>query len=256
MTAPAPAPAARFADRVVFVTGGAKPAGMGFAAARAFLAEGARVFLYDLDGDALDVGTDRLAEPDRVAARVGDVRAAGEVAAAMDDCEARLGPIDVVLNHAGIGPSQHTLAIELDEWRRVLGTNLHGAFTVGQAAARRMAACGRGVILNMGSTGGIATEPGHSHYGASKAGILGLTRWMAADLAGSGVRVNAVCPGDVDTYAWGNVELARLYRMRIAAGRSGTPDEVAAVYMHLASDAAAHVSGAAFVVDGGMLAWE
>jgi 3-oxoacyl-[acyl-carrier protein] reductase len=79
---------------------------------------------------------------------------------------------------------------------------------------------------------------------------------MAHDLGPLGIRTCAICPGDIDTYDWDNVELARLYRSRIAAGRSGKPEEVAAVYLYLASDDAGHLNGAAFVVDGGMLAWE
>lgn len=246
----------RFKDRTVFITGGARPEGMSFATARRFLAEGANVFLYDLDGDALAANAAALGTEDCVGWAAGDVRSAVTVNAALDACEEQFGPVSILINHAGIGPSQHMLAISRADWARVVGTNLDGAFTVAQAAARRMASRRSGVIINMSSTGGIATEPGHSHYAASKAGILGLTRWMAADLSGHGVRVCAVCPGDIDTYDWGNVELARLYRMRIAAGRSGRPDEVAAVYLYLASDDAQHVNGAAFIVDGGMLAWE
>jgi NAD(P)-dependent dehydrogenase (short-subunit alcohol dehydrogenase family) len=112
------------------------------------------------------------------------------------------------------------------------------------------------VILNMSSSGGIAAEPGHAHYAASKAGILALTRAMAHDLGPLGIRTCALCPGDMDTYEWDNIELARLYRARIAAGRSGRAEEAAAVYLYLASDDARHLNGAAFVVDGGMLAWE
>lgn len=247
---------ARFKDRTVFITGGARLAGMSFATALRFLAEGARVFLYDLDGDGLAANAPSLGGGERVGWAVGDARSAAAVEAAFAACEERFGPVSVLINHAGIGASQHTLAIASADWARVVGTNLDGAFTVAQAAAVRMASHRSGVIINMSSTGGIATEPGHSHYAASKAGILGLTKWMAADLSEHGVRVCAVCPGDIDTYDWGNVELARLYRMHIAAGRSGRPDEVAAVYLYLASDAARHVNGAAFVVDGGMLAWE
>jgi len=246
----------RFDDRTVFITGGARVEGMSFATARLFLAEGARVFLYDRDGDGLAVSAAALGSESRVGWAAGDVRRTADVNAALDECERRLGPVDVLINHAGIGPSQHTLAIALDDWERVVGTNLKGAFVVGHAVATRMAARGTGVIVNMSSTGGIATEPGHSHYAASKAGILGLTKWMAEDLGPHGIRTCAVCPGDVDTYEWGNVELARLYRLGIAAGRSGKADEIAAVYLYLASDDAKHVNGATFIVDGGMLAWE
>jgi 3-oxoacyl-[acyl-carrier protein] reductase len=119
-----------------------------------------------------------------------------------------------------------------------------------------MVARGAGVILNMASSGGIATEPGHAHYAASKAGVLALTRAMAHDLGPFGVRVCALCPGDVGTHAWDNVELARLYRQRYAAGRPASAEEIAAVYLFLASGAAQNLNGSAFIVDGGMLAWE
>jgi NAD(P)-dependent dehydrogenase (short-subunit alcohol dehydrogenase family) len=245
-----------FDGRTVFVTGGANPRGMSYATARAFLSEGASVFLFDRDGDGLAAAAEGLAGDGRLASAVGDVRSAAEVESALEECERALGPVDVLVNHAGIGPSMHTLEISERDWDEVIGINLTGIFTVGRATARRMSERGHGVILNMSSSGGIAAEPGHAHYAASKAGILALTRAMAHDLGPRGIRVCTLCPGDIDTYEWGNVELARLYRMRIAAGRSGRPEEVAAVYLYLASEDARHLNGAAFVVDGGMLAWE
>jgi NAD(P)-dependent dehydrogenase (short-subunit alcohol dehydrogenase family) len=142
------------------------------------------------------------------------------------------------------------------DWDEVIGINLTGIFVVAQVVARSMRERCGGVILNMSSTGGIAAEPGHAHYAASKAGILALTRAMAHDLAPHGIRVCAVCPGAIDTFDWGNVEIQRIYEARIAAGRSGTADEVASVYLYLASDDARPLSGVAFIVDGGMLAWE
>ena len=245
-----------FDGRTVLVTGGANPRGMSRATAAAFLREGAAVFLLDRDRDGLSEATEALAAHGRVASAVGDVRSVTDVEAALEACEADVGPVDVLVNHAGIGPSRHVLDISADDWEEVVDTNLGGVFRVARAAARRMVARGRGVILNMSSSGGIAAEPGHAHYAASKAGILALTRAMAHDLGPHGVRACALCPGDVDTYEWGNVELARLYRQRIAAGRSARAEEVAAVYLFLASDDARHLNGAAFVVDGGMLAWE
>jgi 3-oxoacyl-[acyl-carrier protein] reductase len=247
---------ARFEGRTVFLTGAANPRGMGFATARAFLDEGARVFLFDADAGGLDAAVGDLSRHGTAAGRPGDVRSEDDVATALDACERELGPVDVLINHAGIGPSTHTLDISEGEWDEVIGVNLTGVFRVARQAARRMAERGRGVILNMSSTGGIAAEPGHAHYAASKAGILALTRAMAADLRPRGLRVCAVCPGDIDTYEWPNVELARIYRSKIAANRSGRPEEVAAVYLYLASDDARHLNGAAFIVDGGMLAWE
>jgi 3-oxoacyl-[acyl-carrier protein] reductase len=247
----------RFDGKTVFVTGGANPRGMSHATARAFLSEGAAVFLFDRDAEGLAAARDLLAGHGHVASAIGDVRSRADVETALGDCERALGAVDVLVNHAGIGPSAHTLEISEGDWDEVIGVNLTGIFRVAQATAGRMADRGQGgVILNMSSSGGIAAEPGHAHYAASKAGILALTRAMAHDLGPLGIRVCALCPGDIDTYEWGNVELARLYRMRIAAGRSGRAEEVAAVYVYLASDDARHLNGVAFVVDGGMLAWE
>jgi NAD(P)-dependent dehydrogenase (short-subunit alcohol dehydrogenase family) len=230
---------------------------MSFATARGFLADGASVYLMDIDGEALVASIAILGEAGhRVAGRAGDVRSVTDIETSLDDCEQKLGPIDVLVNHAGIGPSQHTLDITEADWDTVVGINLTGAFRVARAVARRMVERGQGVILNMSSSGGIAAEPGHSHYAATKAGILALTRAMAHDLGPSGVRVCALCPGDVNTYDWENVELARLYRLRIASGRSARPDEIASVYRFLASDDARELNGCAFIVDGGMLAWE
>ncbi len=245
-----------FDGKTVFVTGGASERGMSYATARAFLRQGASVFLFDRDRERLPAAAAALAREGRVGWKAGDVRSSADVDEALERCERELGPVDVLVNHAGIGPSQHTLEITERDWDEVVGTNLTGVFRVGRAAARRMAARRRGVILNMSSSGGIAAEPGHAHYAASKAGILALTRAMAHDLGPYGLRVCALCPGDIDTYEWGNVELARLYRLRIAAGRSGRPEEVAAVYLFLASDDARNLNGCAFIVDGGMLAWE
>jgi 3-oxoacyl-[acyl-carrier protein] reductase len=247
---------ARFVDRTVFVTGGANPRGMSFATARGFLEEGARVFLMDVDESGLARTLGALGDRGAVTGRPGDVRSSEDVTAAVEACEAELGAVDILVNHAGVGPSRHTLEITERDWDEVLDTNLTGVFRVARTIAERMSRRGSGVILNMSSTGGIAAEPGHAHYAASKAAILALTRAMAHDLAAHGVRVCALCPGDIDTYEWPNVELARLYRAKIAAGRSGSPDEVAAVYLFLASDDARQLNGAAFIVDGGMLAWE
>lgn len=248
---------ARFDGQTVFITGGANPRGMSFATAKAFVGEGASVYLMDVNRDGIREAVRELAgSGGHVDGRAGDVRAPDQVEAALEACERELGPIDVLVNHVGIGPSQHTLEISEDDWDEVIGTNLTGVFRVARSVGRRMVERGRGVILNMSSSGGIAAEPGHAHYAASKAGILALTRAMAHDLGPRGVRVCALCPGDIDTYEWGNVELARLYRSRIAAGRSGTPDEVASVYLYLASQDARNLNGCAFIVDGGMLAWE
>jgi NAD(P)-dependent dehydrogenase (short-subunit alcohol dehydrogenase family) len=241
--------------KVAFITGGGH--GIGRATARRFADDGALVYVLDLDAGRVEETVAELhAHGAQAGGQAGDVRSRRVVESAVGDCEATFGPLDVLVNHAGIGPSEHTLAIDRERWDAVVSTNLHGAFRVAQIAARRMAERRRGVILNMASSGGIAGEPGHAHYAATKAAMIALTRAMACDLGFFGVRVCAICPGDIATYEWPNVELARLYRSRIPLGRSGTAEEVAAVYAFLASDDARGLSGTTFVVDGGMLAWE
>jgi len=246
---------ARFDGKTVFITGGANPRGMSFATARAFLDEGASVFLYDIDDEGLPGALGALGG-DRVAGRAGDVRSREQIRDALGVCRDRFGAVDVLINHAGLGPSVHSLDIAEDDWDTVVGTNLTGVFRVGQEVARQMAQSRGGVILNMSSSGAIASEPGHAHYAASKAGIIGFIKALAREVGPDGVTACVLLPGDVDTYEWPNVELARMYRSKIAAGRSARPEEVAAVYLFLASDDAQHLNGAAFVVDGGMLAWE
>jgi 3-oxoacyl-[acyl-carrier protein] reductase len=245
-----------FSQQVIFVTGAAH--GIGLATARAFAAEEAAVFLLDLDADRLRHARKEVAEQGsgRVVACPADVRSSSDVHSAVQACLSQLGRIDVLINHAGIGPSQHCLDITERDWRLVLDTNLSGVFRVARCVAEHMVTRNTGVILNMASSGAIATEPGHAHYAASKAGILALTQAMAQDLGPQGVRVCALCPGDVASHEWSNVELARLYRQRIVAGRSASPEEIAAVYLFLASEEARNINGAAFIVDGGMLAWE
>jgi len=243
-------------SRTVFVTGAAH--GIGLAAAILFAGDGDRVYLYDRDEERLPAAVEAVAARNGGAARgsAADVRSRESLRAALAECASELGPGDVFLNHAGIGRSTHILELGVDEWDEVLSINLTGVFRVAQEVARLMAPRRAGVIVNMSSSGAIATEPGHAHYAASKAGVLALTRAMAHDLGPLGIRVCAVCPGDVATYEWSNVELQRLYHLRIAAGRPARPEEIAAVYRFLASDDARHLNGAAFVADGGMLAWE
>ncbi len=248
----------RFAGRVALVTGGA--GAIGAAAAARLAGEGAAVAVVDRDGGRGEATAAALeatgAEALAVAADVGDP---AEVERAVDATLARFGRLDVVFNNAGI-PGERAPIHELDvaDFDEVLRINLRGIFLVLRAAVRAIADGGRGgAIVNMASSmAGWDVLAGGAAYAASKHGVLGLTRSAALDAAPYGIRVNAVCPGVIET-SLGIPDLEQgtsgrdRFAARIPLRRVGTPDDVAAVVAFLASDDARHVTGAGLLVDGG-----
>lgn len=239
------------AGRLVVITGGGR--GIGLQTARRFLEQGCRVVVLDLAMTADDV--------DVAFVRV-DVTDADAVASAASDVSARFGAPDVVLNAAGIVRSASAEEMSADDWQRVVDIDLNGTFYVCQAFGRLMLDAGRGAIVNIASmSGSISNFPQkQSSYNAAKAGVVHLTKTLAGEWAGRGVRVNSVSPGYIGTDLTAQVltddpALGETWRERTPMGRLGTPDEVASVILFLASDDASFMTGSDVLADGGYTVW-
>jgi NAD(P)-dependent dehydrogenase (short-subunit alcohol dehydrogenase family) len=246
--------------RRVLISGGSS--GIGLAAARRFLEEGARVVVGGLEAAEVAAAVASVRSYGEVSGVPGDVSGEEDVARLMETAAGALGGLDVLINNAGIARRDSFLTMTAEAWDRVLAVNLRGMFLVAQAAGRLMAEQGTGgVIVNMSSTNGIAGEEDFAHYNASKGGVLLLTKTMAVELGHLGIRVNALCPGFIHTplndaiAAGQSGDFQESYAAeRIPLGRSGRPEEVAAAYAFLASDDASFIHGTGLVIDGGQLA--
>ena len=244
--------------RVVIVTGGA--GGIGWATAQRFAARGDRVVIFDRDGEAAAARVAELGEA-HLALTV-DVVDEAAVVASVATVVARHGRIDVLVNNAGVIDDATLSAIDtpLAAFERLMAINLDGAYVAAREVGRTMLAQGHGAIVNVASLAGVVAIPGRNGYSISKAAVIGWTRALACEWAGSGVRVNAVLPGYVATdivrslVKGGRVNLSRVER-RIPLGRLAEPDEIAAVIEHLASAQASFTSGAMVAVDGGYQAF-
>jgi len=244
----------------VLISGGSS--GIGLATAQRFLEEGSRVFLTGLEQRQVDSALAGLDPDGAVSGLACDVSIEDDVARVVAAAHRALGGIDVLINNAGTARRDPFLAIPAADWDRIVAVNLRGMFLVAQAVSRHMVERGGGVIVNMSSTNGLAGEEDYAHYNASKAGVLLLTKTMAVELGSHGIRVNALCPGYIQTplneaisASVGGAEFETAYaRDRIPLGRAGQPEEVAAAYAFLASDDASFIHGTALVIDGGQLA--
>jgi NAD(P)-dependent dehydrogenase (short-subunit alcohol dehydrogenase family) len=242
-------------EKLALVTGAG--AGIGRAVAVAFGLAGARVMVSDIDEEAVR-GTVRLIEAAGGAAayRLCDVSKAGDVQEMIEAVVKQFGRLDYACNNAGIhNPTPEALA-EADEqvWDRIIAVNLKGVFLCMKHEVRQMIVQKSGVIVNIASLSGIVAEPGCYAYVATKHGIMGLTKTAAFDYAKNGIRVNAVCPGPIDTpgLAEAGEEFKQRLRETTPVGRIGRPDEVAAAVLWLCSDVAGFVTGTGFVMDGGI----
>jgi len=238
----------RFSGKRALVTGAGS--GIGEAVARGLHAEGAEVLLADVRAESVEAVAAELGErATPVTLDVRDEQAVRRVA----------GDLDVLANVAGIGSTTTAPETALDTWEDVFAVNARGTFLCCKHAIPAMVARGGGSIVNMGSVAGLVGLRNRAAYCASKGAVVALTRALAIDHVADGVRVNAVCPGTVDS-PWVRRlvedvgESLDALRARQPMGRLGTPDEIAAAVLYLASDDAAFVTGTAFVIDGGLTA--
>jgi 3-oxoacyl-[acyl-carrier protein] reductase len=240
--------------RTAFVTGGSR--GIGRAVAVALAAAGNRVaFCYARDEDGAKVTTSEIeaADADALAIRA-DVGDRDAVKSAFDQIEAAWSPVELLVNNAGVNRDGLVVRMSDDAWDDVLRVNLTGAFAAIRRAAGPMMRARFGRIVNVSSVVGASGGPGQTNYAAAKAGLLGLSRSVATELAPRGITCNVVAPGPIVTTMTEGLgdEWQNQAKAAVPLGRFGTPEEVAAAVSFLCSDAAGYVTGALVPVDGGL----
>jgi 3-oxoacyl-[acyl-carrier protein] reductase len=245
-------------NKNVLITGGSS--GIGKATVRRFLEEESRVYFCGVEQDLISQTIVDFESLGMIEGSICDVSQEAEVEALVEIAEKKLGGIDILINNAGIAWQEAFLDIKPENWDRILSVNLRGIFLVAQAVTRIMVARGKGgVIVNMSSTNGLVGEEMYAHYGASKGGVLMLTKTMAVELGKYGIRVNALCPGYILTplaeSIYSSDSIQAYANEKIPLKRVGEPDEVAAAYAFLASDDASFIHGEGLVIDGGQLAY-
>jgi 3-oxoacyl-[acyl-carrier protein] reductase len=238
--------------QVALVTGGTR--GIGRGVAERLARAGARVAVVGRD----DGRAARAAAELPGAGHGGfgcDIADGEAIEALVRRVEETLGPIDVLVNNAGVTEDNLLVRLSDEAWDRVLDTNLKGAFRLIRSVAKGMMRRRQGRIINITSVVGLTGNKGQANYAASKAGLVGLTKSVAKELAGRGVLCNAVAPGFIETEMTTALsEAARAgLQQQIALGRLGTPDDVAAVVEFLAGPGSAYITGQVLVVDGGMV---
>ena len=240
--------------RVALVTGGSR--GIGAAISRELGAAGAHVAVnYARDAESAAAVCAAVRDAGGAATAVqGDVSTAEGAAALVEAVESDVGPIDILVNNAGITRDDLIMRLSEEDWRDVIDTNLGGAFFTCRALSRPMLKRRSGAIVNITSIVGVHGNAGQSNYAASKAGVIGLTKALAKELGGRGIRVNAIAPGYIATELTDALpdQAREAILSNTPLGRLGEPDDVARAVRFLCSDAAAFVTGDVLAVDGGL----
>ena len=248
-----------FVDRVALVTGAAS--GMGLVTARFFAEAGAAVVLADVNASAARSAADQLAAAGHRVLAVGcNVADEDEVAAMVEQTVGAFGRLDAAFNNAGVqSPAVETADASGEEFDRVISINLRGVWNCMKHELRQMRGQGSGAIVNCSSIGGLIGLPGRAAYHAAKHGVLGLTKSAALEYASRGIRINAVCPGTIDTPMVSAMLVKEPDAMKEIMrdqpiGRLGRPEEIASAVLWLCSPGAGFVIGHALAVDGGFTA--
>lgn len=243
-------------DKVALITGVGQESSIGFATAKLFAAEGARLALLDIDADAVEQAYLNLGQPHRAFA--ADVREKEQCVATVERVIDEFGRIDVLVSSAGVVSGTRILDIDEIEYSLMLDVNLKGNFLMAQAVVPHMREQGEGNIVCISSIAGQSGGGvfGSAHYAAAKSGIFGLAKALARELAAEGIRVNAIAPGPIDNdFTRGKMtpEIKAELAKKIPLGRLGRPQEVAKACLFLASGLSSYITGVVLDVNGGLL---
>jgi 3-oxoacyl-[acyl-carrier protein] reductase len=239
----------RLKDKVAIITGAAK--GIGFATAQRFAQEGAKVMITDIHAESVKGAAAQIPDAEPYVMNVTD---RGSIQAVVDQVMQKHGRIDILINNAGITQDARLIKMTEAQFDAVIDVNLKGVFNCTQLIVPHMLEAGAGAVVNASSVVGLYGNFGQTNYSATKFGVIGFTKTWARELGPKGIRVNAVCPGFIATEMVKAMpeNILQDIEKRSWLGRLGTPEEMANVYLFLASDEASYVNGVALEASGGI----